>query len=101
MLVSNSIVVTAVAAFTSAALALVIAHGTLRPLLEARGVAPWRWRDTLGSTTLVTLGSAVISGSATQAVLNATWWPRVLCLALLAAGVLTLRLGVLALRKLT
>lgn len=89
----------------------IVAHGILRPLLEARGIAPWRFRDSLGSTPLVTLGSGMTSAAvmalalmavaATLAGVNALWWIRVLCLALLAAGVLTLRLGLLALRKLT
>jgi hypothetical protein len=101
VLALNSLLLTAEVALTSAVMAVVVAHGILRPLLEARGVSPWRWRDTLGSTPLVTIGSAIVSASATQVVLSAAWQSRVLCLALLAAGALTLRLGLLAVRKLT
>lgn len=97
----NSLAAPIIVALTSAVISLAVSHGALRPLLEARGVVPWRLRDSLGATPLVTIGSAVVSGSVTHAILNAAWQPRVLCLALLAAGVLTLRLGLLALRKLT
>lgn len=100
-----------IAGVTGALIAVIVAHGVLRPLLEARGITPWRFRDSLGSTPLVVIGSGITSASLVALVLmvaaaallgvNAGWWLRVLCLALLAAGVLTLRLGLLALRKLT
>jgi len=94
------------AALIAAVIAATIAHGALRPLLEARGVAPWTVRDTLGSTPLVVLGAALSAGSVTAsatlvAMASVPVWSHVLCLALLAAGALALRLGLLALRKLT
>jgi hypothetical protein len=91
-------------AVIAAALSAMVAHGILRPLLEARGIVPWTVRDSLGSIPLVIFGSALAAGSA---IYGAGWlfsaepMVRVLCLALLCAGLLAVRLGLLALRKLT
>lgn len=97
----------AAAALSAALIAAVVGHGVLRPLLEARGIAPWTLRDSVGSLLLVLIGSALVAGAAvaaaTAAVLSAPLGAGrgVLCLALLLAGALMMRLGLLALRKLT
>lgn len=88
-------------------LCAIVAHGILRPLLEARGITPWTVRDSLGSLPLVLIGSALTAGAAVYLVhlmsdaSSARLPVRVLCLALLCAGLLMVRLGLLALRKLT
>ena len=99
---------------TMAGLALLVAfvagmvgHGVLRPLLEARGVTPWRVRDSLGSLPLVLVGSALVGGAASYVAAwsvtgcSAHGWPTVSLLsAATICGVLLIRLGLLALRKL-
>mgnify|MGYP006972389751 CR=1 FL=1 len=86
--------------------AAAVGHGVLRPLLEARGVRPWTVRDSVGSLMLVILGSGVFGGGLAGVgigwvVHSAVGMFDVLCLAALAAGALMMRLGLLALRKLT
>ena len=97
-----------------------VGHGVLRPLLEARGVAPWRLRDSLGSLPLVLSGSAMIGAGAAvvmgwlfgacggimsaavgTAPSRATVATAVGGTAALLVGALMLRLGLLALSKLT
>ena len=84
-----------------------VGHGILKPLLEARGVSPWRVRDSLGSMPLVLLGSGLIGGTA---VLLGLWgvtrcevggWSVASASGMLVVGTVTLRLGLLALRKLS
>jgi hypothetical protein len=83
-----------------------VGHGVLRPLLEARGIAPWRVRDTLGSMPLVLIGSAMVGGTAgllsAWGVTGCDVVGRTLALvsAMMVAGAMLLRLGLLALRKL-
>ncbi|MEQ1693377.1 MAG: hypothetical protein ABMA00_18945 [Gemmatimonas sp.] len=83
-----------------------VGHGVLRPLLEARGIAPWRLRDSLGSMPLVLLGSALVGGTAAAfAVWGVTGcdvagWVVMITSAKMIAGVVMMRLGLLALRKL-
>lgn len=99
------------AALAAAACAVTITtavgHGALRPLLEARGITPWTLRDTLGALPLVVIGSgsatAAVVGAATRHALErrAIGAADMLCLALLATGAAMVRLGLLALRKLT
>lgn len=86
--------------------AAAVGHGVLRPLLEARGIRPWTVRDSVGALMLVILGSGILGGG--LAGVSIGWVVRsaggmfdVLCLAALAAGALMMRLGLLALRKLT
>lgn len=85
---------------------LIVGHGVLRPLLEARGVRPWLLRDSVGALMLVMIGSACLAASLTALVVCRVYHSDfarfdVLCLALLCCGALTMRLGLLALRKLT
>ncbi len=83
-----------------------VGHGVLCPLLEARGITPWRVRDSLGSLPLVLIGSGLMGGAA--AVLAAwgvtrcavAFWMIVSAIAVVVGGVLLMRLGLLALRKL-
>ena len=105
-------VVTAVAsALLAGILAFAISHAILRTFLEARGVEPWSRRDSALATPLVTLGATLITGAVVYLTV-ATIVPcpvgighgtaiRVVSLGLIAAGGLLLRLGLLALRKLT
>ena len=99
-----------VAAVLAKVITAMVAHGCLRPLMEARGVSPWRVRDSFGAIPLLAAGSAIAAGAAVYGVI-ATLVPcptalrdgvmvRVLCLGLLATGLLMIRLGTLALRKL-
>lgn len=98
-----------VAALACALVAVVVGHGILRPMLKSRGVSPWTVRDTLGSTPLVVFGAAAIGAAAALA--SGWLWcvceaiiPTVLGViagALFLLGLLMLRLGLLALRKLT
>ncbi len=109
-----------VAGFVCACVAGAVGHGVLRPLLEARGVTPWRLRDSLGSLPLVIGGTALIgtgaavvvgwlfgacggimSAAAGKAHGPATVATAVGGTAALLVGALMLRLGLLALRKLT
>ncbi|MBL0170954.1 MAG: hypothetical protein IPP90_09515 [Gemmatimonadaceae bacterium] len=93
-------------ALLTALVAGMVGHGSLRPLLEARGITPWRLRDSLGSLPLVLIGSGLLGGTA--ALLAA--WGVLLCSipagiimtvsGLMVSGVLMMRLGLLALRKL-
>ena len=96
-----------VGAATSVLLCFAIAHGVLRTFMHARGVEPWTMADTLGSTLLLSLGSALVGAAAmiialllsgllptSAAMLAATF-------VLVVPGALCLRLGLLALRKLT
>jgi hypothetical protein len=85
---------------------VIVGHGVLRPLLEARGIAPWTVRDSVGSLMLVVLGSGLFAGGlaafvACRAFHSGLGLFDVLCLAAFAAGALMMRLGLLALRKLT
>lgn len=100
-----------VAAVLAKASTAIVAHGCLRPLMEARGVRPWTVRDSFGAIPLLAAGSALAAGAAAFGTV-ATLVPcptaprdemlvRMLCLGLLAAGLLMMRLGSLALRKLT
>ena len=83
-----------------------VGHGILQPLLEARGVKPWRVRDSLGSMPLVLIGSGLIGGTG---MLLGLWgvagcgvagWALALVSGLLVAGTVMVRLGLVALRKL-
>ena len=90
--------------------AALVGHGVLKPMLEARGVVPWTRRDSLGALPLVMIGAAA---TGVGAMLLADWLfgvcgdiitPAVNVGAgtvALFAGLFTLRLGLLALRKLT
>ena len=86
-----------------------VAHSVLRIFLEARGVSPWRVRDSLGSMPLVLLGAGMVGAAITLAsastvascpMSNRAWVPGVLSAALALVGLALLRLGLLALRKL-
>jgi hypothetical protein len=98
---------TLLAAVMSMLLTGAVGHGILRPLLEARGIAPWRLRDSLGSLLLVLLGAGVLGGTAVGTALwhgsekSSLGVPDLLSLALLSGGALMVRLGLLSLRKLT
>lgn len=87
--------------------AATVGHGVLRPLLEARGITPWRLRDSVGSLPLVLIGGAVVGA---PAALLTAWgitecrvagWAIATAIACMGAGLLTMRLGLLALKKLT
>ena len=101
----------AVTTFSLALLVMFVAglvgHGILRPLLETRGVAPWRLRDSLGSMPLVLLGSGFIGGTGTLLALwgatgcDVALWNVALASVLLIAGTVMVRLGLHALRKLS
>ena len=106
----EAVVAAAVAAAVACALvAAIVGHGILRPMLEARGVSPWTVQDSLGSMPLVLIGAAAIGASAALA----SGWLWCVCDAIIPTalgaiaaplfllGLLMLRLGVLALRKLT
>ena len=113
-LVSNSCPGVVELTFTTVSLSLLVmfvagmvGHGILRPLLEARGVAPWRLRDSLGSMPLVLLGSGVIGGTG---MLLGLWGVTgchvsgasvALTSAALVVGTVMTRLGLHALRKLS
>jgi hypothetical protein len=91
------------AAVLAMVLAVTVLHGVLRPVMIARGVTPWRLRDSVGAAPLVLAGSAGL-GLATG--------PLAMAIALgpptgywiggpLAAGSwLVLLLGIMELRKL-
>lgn len=89
-----------------AAVAGMVGHGVLRPMLEARGVTPWSIRDSLGSMPLVLIGAAMIGGS--SACFFA--WTLMPCVfsgvkitivgVIMVWGVTLVRLGLVALRKL-
>lgn len=107
---SESLLAAAIVASAMCALvAGVVGHGVLRPMMEARDVSPWAVRDSLGSMPLVLIGAALIGASG--AVGSGWLWcvreaiiPTVLVVAagvLFLLGLLMLRLGLLALRKLT
>ena len=96
------------ASVVCALVAGMVGHGVLRPLLEARGVTPWRVHDSLGALPLVLIGSALIGGGAALVgwlfgVCGGIISPAVGAAAVVAVlvGVFVLRLGLLALRKLT
>ena len=100
-----------IAAVLAWLIALTISHAILRTFLEARGVEPWTRRDSALATPLVTFGAALATGTVTYLTI-ATIMPcpvgighaaatRVISLGLLIAGAVILRLGLLALRKLT
>lgn len=93
-------------ALLASLIAGLVGHGVLCPLLEARGITPWRLRDSLGSLPLVLIGSGLMGGTAA---LLAGWgvtrcavalWVIVTAIAVVGGGVLLMRLGLLALRKL-
>ena len=98
-----------VASAVCAMVAGIVGHGVLRPMLEARGVAPWAVRDSVGSMPLVLIGAALIGASGALA--SGWLWcacdaiiPTVLVVVagtLFLLGLSMLRLGLLALRKLT
>jgi hypothetical protein len=90
----------------SALVAGMVGHGVLRPLLEARGVSPWRVRDSLGSLPLVLIGSALL-GATTSSLMslgNSECSVSGAILALLCVVIVSsismIRLGLLALKKL-
>lgn len=105
----DPLVATLIAAAASALVAGIVGHGVLRPLLEARGIAPWTVRDSIGALPLVLLGSAAFGAG----VERCTGWLFGACgviipaagalvaLMLIVIGLLMMRLGLLALRKLT
>ena len=73
--------------------------------MHARGVSPWTLRDTVGSSMLVIIGSA-IGGAGVALVIVATlvtpsYITAAIAFALVAMAALSIRLGLLALRKLT
>lgn len=98
-----------VASAVCAMVAGIVGHGVLRPMLEARGVAPWTVRDSVGSMPLVMIGAALIGASGALA----SGWLWCVCDAIIPTalvvvagslfllGLSMLRLGLLALRKLT
>lgn len=93
-----------VGAVLVSALAGLVSHGVLRPLLEARGIVPWTVKDTLGSTPLILSGSALIGGALASGVALvaqrcAAGWPVGLCVLTAAVGVVTVLLGLNAVRK--
>lgn len=100
-----------VAAIIAKLITALVAHGCLCPLMEAKGVSPWTVRDTIGAIPLLAAGSALVAGAAGYGAIATlvpcpiaprdAWLVPVLCLGLLAAGLLMMRLGSLALRKLT
>jgi hypothetical protein len=99
-----------VAAVVAKLITAIVAHGALRPLMEARGVSPWGLKDSFGAIPLLAAGSALASGAAGYGAIamlvpcptsrQDAWLVPLLCLGLLAVGFLMLRLGTLALRKL-
>ena len=106
--VTSAVPTVLLAGFVCAGVAGMVGHGVLRPLLEARGVTPWRVHDSLGALPLVLIGSALIGGGAALVgwlfgVCGGIISPAVGAAAVVAvlAGGLMLRLGLLALRKLT
>jgi hypothetical protein len=98
-----------IGAVTGATLSLVVAHGLLRAFMEARGISPWSVRDSVGATVLVTLGAGAIGAAAALAIVAATSATIAMSAGVRAAsisalallGAVSLRLGLLALRKLT
>ena len=96
-----------VGAATSVLLCFAISHGVLRTFMHARGVKPWTMADTFGSTLLLSLGSAFVGAAGMIIALSlsellitsATMLGSAFVLVVL--GALCLRLGLLALRKLT
>jgi hypothetical protein len=100
-----------VAAVVAMSIAVAVGHGVLKPLCEARGITPWTLRDSVGSLMLVLIGSGLLAGSLsalvaarltdTANVFSVPLLFYVLCLALPLIGALMMRLGLLALRKLT
>ena len=90
----------------TALIAGMVGHGALRPLMEARGVSPWRLRDSLGALTLVLIGSACVGGASSAfavwgvARCSVAGWSVTVVSAAIVLGILMLRLGLLALRKL-
>jgi hypothetical protein len=94
-------------ALSAALISLVVTHGLLRTFMHARGIAPWTWKDTIGSSLLIGLGGALL-GAASMLVCLIAIGTAVLTPAyvsvtalLLLLGAIVLRLGLLALRKLT
>ena len=51
-----------IAAFFAMVIAEIVAHGALRTFLEARGVVPWKFGDTLLATPLILAGAGAIGG---------------------------------------
>lgn len=104
------------------ALVTAIAHGILRTALEARGVAPWTLKDSIGALPLVLMGSglsaaalawlfamsvAVADGPGIDFLqwhfpkaFNVAAAKRAIAVALVLAGLLQVRLGLVAIRKL-
>lgn len=83
-----------------------VGHGVLRPLMEARGVSPWRRRDSVGALPLVLIGAALTGGAAA---IFAAWgvtgcaaagWMVLAVGVAIVCGVLMMRLGLHALGKL-
>lgn len=103
------LVATLIAAVTCALISGIVGHGVLRPLLEARGIAPWTLRDSIGALPLVLLGSAAFGAGVERLAgwLFGAWGVIIpaagalVALLLIVIGLLMLRLGLLALRKLT
>lgn len=89
-----------------ALLAGCVAHGVLRPLMEARGVTPWLVRDSVGALPLVLIGAALVGGSASVFAMAGAMSCVLETMIVIAIsvkmifGIAMLRLGLLALRKL-
>jgi hypothetical protein len=75
--------------------------------MHSRGVHPWTTTDTLGSTLLLTFGAALVGAASVFAALTISTLsavPRLyggVAVGFILLGALCLRLGLLALRKLT
>jgi hypothetical protein len=74
--------------------------------MESRGVTPWRQQDSIGALPLVLIGAGLTGGaSAVFAAWGVTgcaaagWMVGLVCLTIVS-GVLMMRLGLLAIRKL-
>ena len=95
-----------VGAASTSVLCVLIAHGILKPLLQSRGIKSWSFADTLGSTVLLTAGSALV-GAATTLValivggLDADGTRVATAATLTVIGAAMARFGLLSLRKLS
>lgn len=101
---------TAGGALLLAIVAGMIGHSILRTFLEARGVEPWGVLDSLNAMPLVLLGAAAVGAAATLTataiILPCTdygesTFPITASVVLVVSGLLMLRLGLLAVRRLT
>jgi hypothetical protein len=102
-----------IAALLAILVAELVAHGALRTFLEARGVKPWRWSDTMLATPLIMAGAGAVGGGGaaighrvgnrafiTHLPLSSLWIDFA-GLAAVCIGLFMLTLGVIALKKLT